>query len=117
MKCVGKHQAEHIISFLRDYYKISQDWKGKKYLVLDLDWGYSHRKVHLSMLSYVTDALTRFLHDKPRKPQHQPYPHIKPNYRPKAQYAETAYVSPPLSIDDKKITGNHGEFSVLFTGS
>ena len=105
------------MSVLREHYKISHDWKGKWYLGLDFNWGYCHRKVHWSVFSYVTDALTRFQHNNPFNPQHQPYPHIKPNYRPKAQYAETAYVSPPLSIDDKKITGNHGEFSVLFTGS
>ena len=102
VKYVGKHHAEHLISVLREHYKISHYWKVKIYLGLYLDWKYGHLKVHLSMLSYVTDALTRFLHDKPRKPQHQPYPHIKPNYGAKAQYAEAADVSPPLSIADKK---------------
>ena len=54
--------------------------EGKNYLGLDLDWYYRHRKVNLSMLSYVTDALTRFQHSNPRNLQHQPYPHIRPNY-------------------------------------
>ena len=39
----------------------------------------------------------------PRKPQHQPYPYIKPTYGAKAQYAEAADVSPPLIKADKTI--------------
>ena len=92
---VGKHHVEHLMSVIVDYYKISHDWKGESYVGIDLDWNYSHRKVHLSMMSYVTDALTRFRHSNPKKPQHQPYPHIRPNYGAKSQYAEAEDVSPP----------------------
>ena len=103
MKYVGKHHAEHLMSVLREHYKIYHDWKVKRYLGLDIDWCYGHRKVHLTMLPYITDALTIFRHDNPRNPQHQPYPHIRPNYGAKDQYAEAADVSPPLSISDEKI--------------
>ena len=65
MKYVGKHHAEHLMSVLIDYYKISHDWNGKRYLVIDLDWEYSHRKVHSSIISYVTDTLTGFRHNNP----------------------------------------------------
>ena len=62
------------------------------------------------MLAYVIDVLTRFRHNNPQKPQHQPHPHNNPNYGAKAQYAEAEDVSTPLSIADKKIvqevTGN-----------
>ena len=68
VKYVVKHHAEHLMSVLRESYKISNDWKGKKYLGLYLDWEYIHRKLHLSMMSYVTDSLTRFRHNNPRKP-------------------------------------------------
>ena len=84
---------------------------------MDIDWDYDHRKVHFSMLLYVTEALTRFLHNSPRKPQRQPYPPIKPNYGAKAQYSEAADVFPPLSIADKKNSKSHGGFSVLCVGS
>ena len=53
------------MSVLIESCKISHDWKDKKYLGLDLDWYYSHRKVHLEILPYVTDALTRFRHNNP----------------------------------------------------
>ena len=55
------------------------------------------------MLAYVTDALTRFRHDHPRKPQHQPYPRIEINYGAKYQYSEAANVSPTTIKADKKI--------------
>ena len=63
MKYVGKHNAEHLMSVLREHYKISHDWKGKRQLVIDLDWEYGHCKVHLSVMWYVTDALTIFQHN------------------------------------------------------
>ena len=51
------------------------------------------------MVVYVPKALTRFHHEPPRIPQHQPYPHVKPTYGTKAQYTEDVDTSPPL---DKK---------------
>ena len=98
------------MSVLREHYKISHNWMGKRYFGLDLDWDYGHHKVHLSMLLYVTDALTVFGHNNPQNPQHQPYPHIMPSYEAKSQYAEASDVSSALSISDKKcvqeVTGN-----------
>ncbi len=38
----------------------------------------------------------------PTKPQHQPYPYIKPTYSATKQCAETIDTSPPLSKEDKK---------------
>ena len=38
------------MTVLRETYKISSDWKVKKYLGLDLDWYYDNRKVNLSMI-------------------------------------------------------------------
>ncbi len=55
-----------------------------------MDWDYDGGKVHVSMLNYIPKALTCFQHQAPRIPQHQPYPHIKPNYGAKAQYTEDA---------------------------
>ena len=62
------------------------------------------------MLWYVTEALTRFRHKHPRKPQDQPYPHIKPNYGAKDQYAEATDDSPPIIKEHIKTNcpGSHG---------
>ena len=37
VKYVGKHHTENLMPVLRESYKISHDWKGKKYLGIDLD--------------------------------------------------------------------------------
>ena len=102
VKYVGKTHVEHLLSVLKADYKISANWSGKRYLGINLDWDYAHLKVHLSMLQYVIDALKRFNHKHPHKPQDQPYPHVKPNYGAKAQYAADADSTPPLSPADKK---------------
>ena len=89
------------MAILRKIYRISSDWEGKQYLILDLDWDYEKRKVHLSMLAYVYDALKRSNHEKTCKPQDQPYPHIKPFYRAKAQFSEQEEMSAILSQEEK----------------
>ena len=38
----------------------------------------------------------------PKRPQHQPYPHVKPAYGQKVQYAKDNDDSPLLSRADKK---------------
>ena len=53
------------------------------------------------MLRYVVNAIKRFHHKHPQKPQDQPYPHIKIIYRSKTQYSPNADNSPVLTSDDK----------------
>ena len=35
---VGKEHADHLVRFLKENYKISEDWGGKKYIGLTFDW-------------------------------------------------------------------------------
>ena len=51
VKYVGKEHADHLMVLLSKIYKNSNDWEGKGYLGLDLDWDYEKREVHLSMLT------------------------------------------------------------------
>ncbi len=69
---------------------------------MDIDWDYANKKVHLTMLDYVPDALIRFQHPHPRWPQHQPYPHAKPTYGATKQYDVDNDTSLPLNKADKK---------------
>ena len=78
VKYVGKQHADHLIAVLKEHYTISQEWNGARYLGIDIDWDYINREIHISMLSCVQDSLTRFRHSRPRKPQDQPHPHVKP---------------------------------------
>jgi hypothetical protein len=57
VKYVGKENAMHLISFLKQHYEISEDWTGSKYIGITFDWDYHHRQVHLSMLGYIEKAL------------------------------------------------------------
>ncbi len=74
IKYVGREHVEHLSSILSEHYKCSHDWNGTRYLGMTIDWDYTGCTVHLSMLDYVPEALVRFQHKPPRKPQHQPYP-------------------------------------------
>ena len=97
VKYVGKQHAAHLIAILKEHYTISQDWNGARYTSMDIDWDYTNLEIYLYMLSYVQDALTRFRHALPHKLQDQPYPHVKPTYGAKSQYATDSDPSPLLT--------------------
>jgi hypothetical protein len=102
IKYVGQEHFKHLSGILKEHYKCSQDWSGTRYLGMNINWDYINKNVHVSMLDYVPEALIQSQHAPPTKPQHQPYPHIKPVYGATNQYAETIDTSPPLSKEDKK---------------
>jgi hypothetical protein len=102
IKYVGRKHVEHLSVILKEHFKCSQDWSDARYLGMSIDWDYINKSVHVHMLDYVPEALIRFQHAPPAKPQHQPYPHIKPVYGATKQYVETIDMSPPLSKEDKK---------------
>ena len=47
----------HILDALKTIYKISEEWYGKLYFGLNLEWYYYKREVLVSMPNYVTKAL------------------------------------------------------------
>ena len=57
VKYVAKADALHLIDALKQNYKITEDWSGRKYIRLTFDWDYEKRKVHLSMPGYVQKTL------------------------------------------------------------
>ena len=68
---------------------------------MDINWDYKQKKVLVSMLKYVPEASAQFQHKAPQKPQHQPYPHVKPTYGAMRQYAETQDTSEQFSKEEK----------------
>ena len=62
-----KEDADHLMKYLQEYYEITEDWTGEKYLVLTLKWDYVNRNVHVSMQGYVKTALLRFQHKSIKK--------------------------------------------------
>jgi hypothetical protein len=102
IKYVGREHVEHLSGIPKEHYKCSQDWSGACYLGMTINWDYINKNVHVSMLDYVLEALICFHHAPPAKPQHHPYPHIKPVYGTTKQYAETIDMSLPLSKEDER---------------
>ena len=45
-----------------EHYTVAEDWEGKKYGGITLDWDYTKHQVYLFMPEYVKDALIRFQH-------------------------------------------------------
>ena len=88
VKYVGKENAVHLISILKQHYEISEDWTGNKYIGITFDWDYHHKQVHLSMPGYIEKAFQRFEHERPRRLQNSPHQHITPTYGAKTQYME-----------------------------
>jgi hypothetical protein len=88
IKYVGQEHTIHFAKILKEHYKCYIDWDRNQYLGMNINWDYNGRKVCVSMLNHVPKALTHFQNQAPSKPQHQPYPHVKPNYGAKVQCTE-----------------------------
>jgi hypothetical protein len=102
IKYTGHKHTKHPTSNLSEHYRFSHDWDGQRYLGMNLNWDYTGRVVHESMLDYVPEALARFQHKPPQTPQHQPYPHIKPTCGATAQYTKDVDTTPLLDKEGKK---------------
>ena len=77
LKYMRKQDADHLASVLKNHHDISQDWEGKKFAGIDLDWNYAtkhcDRTCRLSMKNYINILLVRLNHPMPRKPQISPH--------------------------------------------
>ena len=102
VRYVGKEHADHLLSVIQQHYKCTADWSGNRYLGMTLEWDYDKREVHLSMPGYVKEALVRFNHPPPKKPQHQPHPHTPIVYGAKQQLAKGPDTAPPLDKTGQK---------------
>ena len=98
---VGKKHADHLAGVLQQHHEITQDWDGKKFAGIDLDWNYAKkhkdRTCRLSMKNYIADLLIKLGHPMPNKPQRSPH-RCKPiTYGSKIQMAPEADTSKPLN--------------------
>ena len=87
---------------LEEHYRVTQDWKGNRYISITLDWDYRKRQVHLSMPGYVAKALKQFKHAMPRRKQNAPFPSEPIKYGTKQQFAKTTSNLPPLDKKGKR---------------
>jgi len=101
VKFVDKEHAEHLKMVLEQYYKITVDWEGEKYVGIDLKWNYQKRTLDTSVKGYVEQALHKAQHKKPSKPQDAPSKAIPIQYGAKVQKTQTD-TTPTLSADGIK---------------
>ena len=89
VKYIGKEHADHLIQCLCNHYKeIKIDWAGKRFCGIQLNWDYTNRTCDLSMPGYVQQALHKFQHPPPNKPQDSPYPATVKQYGVQVQLTD-----------------------------
>jgi hypothetical protein len=102
IKYVGKENADHLLNALKENYEVTEDWAGKLYCGISLKLDYENKTVDLSMPGYIADALHKFQHKHPERPQHAHYPEHKPHYGSKVQLTPEVIDSPTLTPQGKK---------------
>jgi hypothetical protein len=60
VKYIGKEHVTDLISILKKHYKVKENWEGRQYLGITMDWDYRSHDVHLSMPEYVEHAVAQF---------------------------------------------------------
>jgi hypothetical protein len=74
VKYVGNEHASCLLNAFQQYYEFTDDWTGKLYCGITLDWDCKNRTVDLSMPGYIESALHKFQHKEPARLQHKPFP-------------------------------------------
>jgi hypothetical protein len=72
-------------------------------------WDYNKRICDISMPGYVSNILSKFQHDSPKHPQHNPSWYITPFYGAKNQYVtrdETTLLTTQQCLTIQKVTGS-----------
>lgn len=90
------------MSVLKEFYDVSEDWRGKRYAGINLDWDYKKREVHMSIPGYVKEAFARFKHIL-RKTTDQPHKHELPKYGSTIKYAKEEDTTQSLNKKDKRL--------------
>jgi len=110
IKFKGKEHATHLLEMLKQWYKVTTDWEGSKYVGIDLQWDYDKRTLETSVPGYVKEALHQLQHKAPPKPVHSPAKAKPIQYGAKIQ-TTAEDTSEPLSEEGiKKIQSAVGKF-------
>ena len=110
IKYFGKESAYHLIKTLKKLYTVSINWDKSLYCGLTIAWDCTNRTYDISMPQYLQDALHKFQHALPCKPQDAPHSWNTPNYGATIQYAKSPDPTPMLPTQSitlvQKIIGN-----------
>ena len=91
------------MSVLKQWYKMEEDWEGKLYCGISLDWHYDKGYVDISMPNYVHKTLIKYDHKAPKRHQSCPYEPEPIKYGRDSQKITHEKESPTLPEKDKKI--------------
>ena len=85
IKYFNREDAEHLLQCLRLEYKMTVNWKGDKYLGMQIDFAPDMRSVKLSLPGYIAKVLARFCPDSTATAS-APGVYVAPEYGAKVQY-------------------------------
>ncbi len=77
---------------------------------MHLEWDYKKGTCDVSMPGYIEKALKVFQHEKPKKPQDQPYPAETPHYGAKVQYTKEDHSAPMTQTETTRLQRVVGKF-------
>jgi hypothetical protein len=97
---VGKEHDQHLIYALETYYTVAKDWTGGLYCGIILKWNYMNKHVDLSMPGYIKDALHKFQHPLPKRPEYAPHNWTVPAYGQHIQYAPLPDSAIPATAEE-----------------
>ena len=95
IKYTNKEDADHLMSVLKQDYKVKEDWEGERYIGLHMRWDYQGRKVHVAMPEYVQKALNEFQHEMKKRKQYSLFTCAPKKYGKKSQIIEEPKPSKP----------------------
>ena len=102
VKYVGEENAKHLMSVLREFYEVEEDWNGGLYCGITLEWNYKRRYVDIAMPNYVQKQLLKYKWRTPKRPQYCPYSPAPVNYGKKSDIIIDKPESPKLDKAGKK---------------
>jgi hypothetical protein len=104
-----EHNTKHLLNTLKWQYTLTKDWSGCMYCGITLHWDSIICTVDFSKYGYIDNALNRFQHPTPSKPQHSPHNWMQSTYGANLQYApypdDTDPLEPPEITRIEQITG------------
>eukprot|EP00804_Cyclotella_cryptica_P006569 CCRYP_021175-RA/>CCRYP_021175-RA protein AED:0.46 eAED:0.46 QI:0/-1/0/1/-1/1/1/0/211 len=95
---IGEHHAHHLCDTIKEFYDLTENWKGDLYAGINLAWNYSNRTCCLSMDDYIETVLTKYNHQRPKRPVLSPYKAAPIIYGTKVLYTDEANTSPALDV-------------------
>ena len=102
VKYVGKEHADYLMSVLKEFYTMEEDWKWVLYCGISLDRNYAEGYVNISMPNYVHEQLTKDNHSPPKRQHNCPYSPEPKKYGKPAHDTTPEPDSPAVDAADNK---------------